>query len=112
MDPTTVVWLIGNFKLLFDKPEPALRPTIHFMLNIPVSQDQSGIETMTAMPPLEQNQCEAVAQQSDQDHNQVGSEFPELLDVAQAIALERYRFSPCIPGFTLMRGNLINSLLG
>lgn len=81
-------WLIDNFKGLFDQPEPASQTTIHSVHDTPANKDQSDIDTLTAMPPLGQNQCEAVAQHSGQDQNQASHEFLKRLDVAQAIVLE------------------------
>lgn len=82
-------WLIDIFKGLFDQPEPESQPTIHSVHDTPANKDQSDIDTLTAMPPLGQNQCEAVAQHSGQDQNQVShDEFLKHLDFAQAIVLE------------------------
>lgn len=92
-------WLIDNVKGLFDQPEPAPQATIHPVDNTAANKDRSDIETMTAMPPLGQNQCEAPAQQSDQDQNQVSHEFLECFDFAQAIVLETtHDISQVIPG--------------
>ena len=63
-------WLIDNFKGLSDQPEPAPQTTIHYVDYTPANKDQRDNDTLTAMPPLGHNQCEAVAQHPDQDQNQ------------------------------------------
>lgn len=75
-------WLIDNFKGLFDQPEHAPQTTTNSVDNTPANKDQNEIETMTAMTPLGQDQCEAVPQRSDHDQNQVSHEFPKRVDVA------------------------------